>query len=221
MLLRRNLSFFSSSTSTGAYLKTTYISKESSKCTTIGGGFGGYKDSTGTKWKKSKKRKLAEQSSYYPNMILNEAIVFIKSMACICACGIPPSNDNKKYMNRLRTLLNNNIDQLSKGGLEELFIEYMFDFEEYRNHAPVACHVDGNNKCNYEILSVVDRLGCNTQYAYLYFPLDNAVLEYVVNVSIVVANLSKTCHVADPSRGRSGSGGDGGNTSRAIWRSRA
>jgi len=47
------------------------------------------------------------------------------------------------------------------------------------------------------------------------------VLEYVVNVSIVVADLSKTCHVADPSRGRSGSGGDGGNTSRAIWRSRA
>ena len=125
-----------------------------------------------------------------------------------------------KYMNRLQTLLHKNVDRLNEGVIEELLIEYMYDFEEYRNHASVACHTDGNQDCNYEILSVIDRLRCNTQYAYLYFPLDNVVLEYVVNKSIVVANLSKTMHCADPTRGRSGSGGDGGNTSRASWRSR-
>ena len=89
----------------------------------------------------------------------------------------------------------------------DLLIDYMYGFDEFRNYSPVAAHYDGNKNGNYETLAVIDRVGRDTQNAWLYFPLDNVVYESTVNRTININNFSQTMHVADSIRG-------GGNTNQ-------
>ena len=148
------------------------------------------------------------EDTLYPSMLLKEALTFIKAMACFRACGIPPV-DGDKYMNELRSFLFRNTDGLGvSGGLESLLIEYMRSFTENRNHTTVSCQCQStrNNEVQYELLSVIDRLGCDTRNSYLYFPLDNIVYEFDVNHSITVTNFRNTMYVVDPASGGSRGG---------------
>ena len=153
------------------------------------------------------------EDALYPSMLLKEALTFIKAMACFRACGIPPV-DGDKYMNELRNLLYSNTDRLGvNGGLESLLVEYMHGFTENRNHTTVSCQSTRNKEVQYELLSVIDRLGCDTRKSYLYFPLDNIVYEFDVNHSITVTNFRDTMYVVDPA---SGGSGEGRNTTRRL-----
>ena len=133
---------------------------------------------------------------------------------------IPPV-DGDKYMSELRSLLFNNTDRLSvNGGLESLLAKYIHGFTGNRNHTTVSCQSTRNKEVQYELLSVIDRLGCDTKNAFLYFPLDNIVYEFDVNHSITVTNFHDTMYVEDPARGSSGEsvlyGLERRNTSRRL-----
>ena len=203
------------STETGAALQTLYTNKQG-KVVKLGGTTG-VRSRPGLHLQGKVKEDYSISRSYYRRMILKEILTYIKSMACLKACGIQPYDGGQFYLSDLKTLLHNNMQKLEeKEGIENVLIEYILKFIEYRNHSAVTCHVDG---VSIEILSVIDRLGYNTKHAYLFFPLNNIVYEFAVNESITVASLSNTLHVADPSRGHSSSsGGSGGNTSRVSWR---
>lgn len=199
---------FNSCTKSGTGVTASYISKQNNEVKH----YAGYRSMPGSHWKRDKMREFSEKHPFYRHILLKEAKTFIKSMACLRACGIPSMEGDNCHMKKLKRLLNDNIHRLGENdGLENVLLEYILGFTEYRNHSAAACHVD----THIEILSVIDRLGYDTKNAYLYFPLDNVVLEFDVNQSITVTNLSKTVHVADPSRGSS-RGGDGANTSRAV-----
>ena len=56
------------------------------------------------------------------------------------------------HMKKLKRLLNDNIHRLGENdGLENVLLEYILGFTEYRNHSAAACHVD----THIEILSVI------------------------------------------------------------------
>lgn len=191
---------FNSCTNSGTCITASYMSKRNNAVKH----YAGYRSMPGLYWKGSKMREFAETHSFYRHILIKEAKTFIKSMACLRACGVPPKEESKCLMKKLKRLLNDNIHKLGeKDGLENVLLKYMLGFTEYRSHY------------TREILSVIDRLGYDTKYAYLYFPLDNVVLEFNMNQSITVTNLSKTVNVDDPSRGSS-RGGDGTNISRAV-----
>ena len=173
----------------------------------------GYKNQHGERVSSTNKTKQGHDNEHFRNMLRRESLAVLKAMACLQACQIPPKK-GKKYLNELKDLM-----ERKKGmHISDILIEYMYGFEEFRNYSPVCAHCDANRTAEYEILMIFDRLGCNTKVAYLYFPLDNVILEITVNEDINVTNFTNTVHVADPSRGgNAGSGGSGGNSSRASW----
>ena len=205
---------FNSSTATGAYMTACYPGAK--KAVELGGTMG-YRSMPGALWNENRQKSFMETHPFYRSLLMKDVKTLIKAMACLGACGVE-SREGSECMNRLKSLLHNNLHKISeKDGMESILLEYIIGgFEEKRNYSAVACHTDGHM----EILSVIDRLGHNTGNAYLYFPLDNFVYEFDVNNSMAVSNFSKTVHVADPSRGGSTASGDGGggNTSRVRYR---
>ena len=204
----RRQTTFCTSTKTGSNMRMSYISDRTNKLAT----YGIYKDRRGQQLDPTMMKDAARTKPHIHSMLYTDATVFVKGMSCLHGCGIHPK---KQHINKLKSLFTRDSDMIQKeGGFAKVLVDkFMCDFTENRNHSATAAHCDSS----IEVLSVIDREGCRSQIAHVYFPFDNAVFEPTVNQSISLINFSDTIHVADATRGNDDDGG-GGNTSRAIWR---
>lgn len=144
---------------------------------------------------KVKKREQARDSVAYRNILYREALVYIASVSCLEAMGIP-SISNDEYFPLLHQMLFDNVNQ----PIEETLVSWMVKTGEIRNHQSVACHVDGNSSHLYEVYSLFQRHGMEKRNGYIYLPLSNLCVEIECNMQSMVCNFTNVPHVADETR---------------------
>jgi len=145
------------------------------------------------------KAEEAERCTAYRNMLVKEAMYYLKVMACLEQAGVPLRTSNGSALPRLSAIM----EKYSGRAVQDVLVQWMCNTGEMRNHQATACHVDVNRSHCMEIYSLIRRHGATRGDGMLYLPLDNACLSIKCNSEMIVCNLSVSPHVPDQSRNHS------------------
>lgn len=144
------------------------------------------------------KQQEAKQFMSYRHILLREAIMYLKVLAAMDQCGIPPmQSEQGTCLPQLKKILEKNINR----SVEDNLIEWMCTTGEMRNHQAVACHEDGNTSHYIELYTLFGRgNGIQKKDGFLYLPMHNTVVRIKCNKEGIACNLWRTSHVPDQTR---------------------
>ena len=157
----------------------------------------GYKPVQMTRLNTSQKKKHAATYSFYRKILVQEALAYIKSIACAVAAELGIHEVGGCYLPELHSIM---ASRKSGATIEDCLVQWMTTTGEMRNHQALACHEDGNKSHPKEIYSVFHRAGVTKKNGLLYLPLDNVCIEMICDETVAVCSFKRTPHVPDETR---------------------